>query len=435
MPRPRNEKTNVKTKRSGNPISALLAQIQARKQEKQELAAMEVSNDMVKNAQTIVRILKQVDFEQSLLPEKVLEEKSDETLPYGDLYYVPQIVESELKEAPVYITDLREMDTRLIRMAYHFKEGVERGNPRQARYAQRALLRGVGEVRRDVPETQSERADKYVEEMVKYLDQWLIMLEKAAELDAKEAKVQELKANLKATKRKQDEAENDFQVKLRDPSTGYFALVDDMMHLEDTADRSSWSPEQRKIHKAVVELEVRRHSLKFNDAQIENTESECRLLEGHLGMMESIVAGLPNVADPNLLDRYYEEVNSAMKEMFESDARVNEMIKCMEEQEGIIEQLAVAPGAVREFDHAVTEMKHQMKKLEEEQEEMVSAQKRSAELLKKAKIQTNEQLKKQREHEAEMLKKWQEELQRQEQHNQQENVNEEIQQEQQYNEW
>jgi hypothetical protein len=410
MPKPRTGKTNTGSgSQSSNPIKALLNQIKEKKRQRQEMAAREVSDDMVKNGQTIIRILGQIDFDHSGLPKEILEKKSSELQPCGDIECTVMIIEQELMNAPSFITDLRELDERLIKIAYHFSEAVEKGNVEQARYSRIALLRGIKKIRKDVPDTQTERTEQYIKAMATYLDDWLILIEESMALDAKTGKIDELISALQADKDKQQEQEDEFQQMLRDPSTGSYALAEEMRNMDSTEGRNNWTKEMRDLHKKMIDLEVRRHTIRFNDTQIEHLESECRQLRGHLQMMEANVAGVPHVTDPNLMDRYFEAINRTMQEMFASDARVDEMMRASEEQEGVLDQLDNAPGAVREFDHAVNEVNRQMKQLEENQTRLKNEQDESARLLQERGILSNEEMEEERQRQEEELASYQRE--------------------------
>lgn len=419
MPKPRTGNSNTSiASQSSNPFKSLSAMLQGRKREKQELAAREVSEDMVKNGQTIIRILGQIDFDHSELPKEILEKKSSENQPCGDLECTAMIVERELLNAPVFLTDLRELDSRLIKIAYHFKEAVEKGKSEQARYSRIALLNGVKKIRRDVPDTQTAMTKQYIEAMSAYLDDWLILIETSASLDAKTDTVQKLKNTLAAEKEQQEIQEEEFQKKLRDPSTGYVAMVEEMRNMDSPEERKNWTKEMRSLHKEIVDIEVRGYALDFNDTQIEHLESECRQLKGHLQMLESNVAGIPHVTDPNLMDRYQDAINRTMKELFASDARVDEMMRMADEQRAVLDQLAVAPGGTREIDLVVKGANRQMEKAKLAQNRMENERKASARLLAEQGILTNEQMEELRQRQDEELKAYQEELEENQEENQ-----------------
>lgn len=61
----------------------------------------------------------------------------------------------------------------------------------------------------------------------------------------------------------------------------------------------------------------------------------------------SKVATQKIVADPNLMNKFREEVNFMFDQIAESDAEIDETLRMMDDIEGRIQQMNTAPGATR----------------------------------------------------------------------------------------
>ena len=85
-------------------------------------------------------------------------------------------------------------------------------------------------------------------------------------------------------------------------------------------------------------------------------------------MLYAKVAGLKVVEDPNLMNKYQEELDDLIKILAEGDQQLDETLRAMDDLEGRLAQLDLAPGSVRALEVASEESERILDELKKEQE-------------------------------------------------------------------
>ena len=371
MPRPefstRRTGPGAKTA-SSNPFAAWLQGRKERRQEAQEQASRMITNQIAQNESTIVDQLNSVDFLHSKLPESVLTQKSRPNQSCCDLEYACKgIVRTLLSNPQTIKIDIRQIDEKMLTLVMLFKQAVEQGDSRAAYAAKGALVRAVMDIRMRIPQEQPELAKQFVELNAKYLEEWITLVSLAQVADRTKQNVDTQRA-LNNTEREKNEAaisELANQIET-DPaySKAFFEI-----HENDTPEsRINWTEEQKRLHKLMVELKMKRVNLALSDQMLHQQELDLSMKEAQVEALNTKVAAVPIVADPNLMNKFQEDINELFDQLAASDAEIDEMLKTMDDIEGRIAQLNNAPGAIRGREIAAEEAAKVVKEIQKRQE-------------------------------------------------------------------
>lgn len=346
MPRPEFSSARSGGSTSKNPFKAWAERRKEAKQAAAEQAARSITNDTAHNEATLVDTLAAIDFLHSRLPKAVLEAKSDEAQPCGDLEYAARALRRMIIKNPQTISvDLRKIDEKLLILAYQFKEAVEQGDERAAYAAKAGLVRGLNNIRCRVPENQPELSRLFVENNEKYLQSWITLVGLAQVADR-------MKQNVDQERVLYDDevAKSEASVKaLEDLLTNDPAMRNAFKSIADSTmeERARWSDDERNLHMMMIERRMSQALLNLKSFMLTQGEQELAAKVGQVETLYAKVAKLPIVADPNLMNKYREQIDLLFAELAASDAEVDETLKLMDDIDGRIEQLNNAPGAVR----------------------------------------------------------------------------------------
>ena len=346
MPRPEFSTRPGRTSKS----KGISGWIQGRKERKKALAeqtAKIITDDTAKNETAIIDTLSSIDFIHSRLPEEVLEAKSNPNRPCGDLEYASKAICRMLLKNPQTLSlDLRKLDEKLLTISMLFKQSIEQGDKRAAFAAKAALVRGINDIRTRIPANSPELFNQFIEANAKYLDSWITLVGLAQVADRMEQNAEEQKALLTLKEEKHKKALEQLKSIIQEDSVKAEIFADIVNH-DTPEERAKWTQEQRDMHKLLIEKRMDGVHLQLDSLLLQQKETDLASKESQIETLYSKVASQEIVADPNLMNKFREEVDKMFEELAASDAELDETLRLMDDIEGRIAQMDKAPGAVR----------------------------------------------------------------------------------------
>lgn len=318
-----------------------------RRMEAKEEASRLITNKLAENELQFIRKLESINFRNSRLPAEVLQKKSDPNQPYGDLEYAARAIVSTLRKNPQVIKmDIRKLDEKLMTLILLFKQAVEQGDERAAYAAKGGIVRGVAEIRTRIPQNQPELANQFVEANAKYLEQWVNLVGMAQAADRMKENVNNQKEICEDDVRREEAETEKLRKELLDDDDKMVAFKK-LLDYTASTDRSNWTPLEREVHTKMLEQRLARVHTQLSNALLLQSQQDLAMTVGNLEILYAKVASLEIVTDPNMMEKFKESVNQLFEKLAESDARMDETLKFMDEIEGRLQQLNEAPGARR----------------------------------------------------------------------------------------
>lgn len=365
MPRPDFSKAKNGGVSSRNPFAAWLAHRKEAKQAAAEQAAKAITNDTAKNEAAIVDKLASIDFLHSKLPKEVLEAKSDPNRPYGDLEYASRAIQKLLIKNPQSLSaDIRPIDEKLLTLAILFKQSVEQGDEKAAFAAKAGLLRGLTHIRNKIPENQPELFKIFVETNAKYLDSWVTLVN-----------LSQVSDRMKQNVERERELYNDEKVKCDNDTDALYELLkndyemnkayQEIIENDSVENRVRWDDKQRDVHIMMVERRMAKARLNLKNFMLIKGEEELSTKNNEVEVLYAKVAKLPIITDPNLINKYKEQIDKLFEELAATDVEIDESLQLLDEIDGRIEQLDNAPGAVRAREVAAMEAEKALEDIRE----------------------------------------------------------------------
>ncbi len=357
---------------SSNPFTSWLAGRKQRRMEAEEEAAKLITNAIVKNQNIIIDKLSSIDFLHSRLPQSVLTTVSNPEKQGNccDLEYAAKVIVHLLVKDPQVIKmDIRKFDQKLLTLVLLFKQAVEQGDTRAAYAAKGALIRAVNDIRSRIPQNQPELARQFVEANTSYLDQWITLVTLAQVADRTKQNVEDQRVRHTQAEAKDEENNQKLRRKITEDSNYAIAFKEMVDHNAD-ADRSKWTPDQREVHRTMVERRMGKVNLELNSLLLQQQEIDLSTKEAQVEVLYSKVATLPIVTDPDLMSKFQESVDELFKQLAESDAQIDETLKTMDDIEGRIQQLSRAPGALRAQEVAAEEAESALQELRRQERDL-----------------------------------------------------------------
>lgn len=364
MPRPTHSKTGGSTSKFSNPFSSWRARREAKQMQAQEAAAKAITDDTANNEQLIVDTLRGIDF----LHSKVDTKKSDENQRCGDLEYAARAMAQHILKNPQTIqVDLRPIDAKLLALVDAFKEAVECGYPRAAAAAKAALVRGIFEIRAKVPQSDTKLFEQYVRVNAEYLESWRNLVAMCREADATKMDVDAEEETLSKQEAEKEKAKDELLKDIYDNGPRAEAFKSAVQH--DTPEgRAKWTKEERDVFTELVDHRMLDVRLGFNRALLVQKKMALSTLNSQIGTLKDYLSSMKIVSDPNLLNKFKDEVDNAFRYLADLDAKFAETATVMEEIEGRIQQLDNAPGALRAKEIATEQAQHVLDEIKEQQE-------------------------------------------------------------------
>lgn len=360
------------TARKSNPVSGWFASRKARQRQAEEEAARAITDEIAQNENVLIDRLSSINFRHSRLPEEVLTQKSEEGQKVCDLEYMVRGMVQELNRQPQSIQlDIRSIDTELHKLAGMLAEAVDQGQTRAAYVAQSALVRGIQDIRGKIPQDRPDLSKMFVEQNAKYLSEWRVVVEHARIADALEENVrrQREEYNEQIDKITRKRTETKAKLESEDPEFAQFQIAyDNMLKHSSPAERKNWSPLEHELFRELVEDRIDEVVTDINHRLLTSHEQKLRDMIGKLDILHAKLIGVTIVYDPNLMNEYQEQLDELIQMLAESDQEVDETLKSLDRLEGRLEQLDLAPGAVRAREVAADQANKILKELNSEQE-------------------------------------------------------------------
>lgn len=365
--------------KSSNPFKAWKEMRDAKKQALAEQAAMEITNDIAENENKIVSVLEGVDFQHSRLPQDVLDKKLNENHPCGELQYATKAMIRTITKNPLDVQfDIREIDKKILQLANIFSEAVSNGEVNTVFASKKALVRGIKNIRTGVPRNNPELGEIYVVENTKHLDSWLNICSYARIVDQMADNIINDKEKLEDAQSYYDSKNAAFveEVKGNPDNALAFAKITENTSLET---RSDWSDLEREIHLKMVENRMDGVQLELKRTKLTKDELAQASALSKLDILSTKVQNLPIVTDPNLMNKFQEEIDDLIEEFARADIELDETLKAIDDIDGRIRQLDSAPGAVRAREIAAEEAGKIVEIMKKQQDDEVGKNKKSAE--------------------------------------------------------
>ncbi len=320
-----------------------------------EQAAKIITNDTAKNEAAIVDKLASIDFLHSKLPKEVLDAKSDPNRPYGDLEYASRAIQSILLKNPQSLSaDIRSIDEKLLTLSILFKQAIEQGDEKAAFAAKAGLLRGLTNIRNKIPENQPDLFKLFVETNTKYLDSWVTLVNLSQVSDRMKQNV-EREREMYASEKEKCDNDTDALYELLKNDYEMNQAYQEIIENDSVENRIRWNDKQREVHIMMVERRMAKARLNLKNFMLVKGEEELSTKNNEIEVLYAKVAKMPIVTDPNLMNKYKEQVDLLFKELAETDVEIDESLQLLDEIDGRIEQLDNAPGAVRAREVAAME--------------------------------------------------------------------------------
>jgi len=364
----------MQASKTSNPFKLWKEKREAKKKEIAEQAAMEITNDIAENENKIISVLESVDFLHSKLPEYELNQSSNPEHSCGDIEYATKAIVHYLKKNPQgVLIDIRELDTRLLELAYIFKDAVKTGKISTARGALKAIHTGVKDIRSNVPIDLKENAQLYVKTYAKYLDTCINYCGTARETDELRDQCLRNKEALENDEKSYSEFIEDFKQDLDNNAAyaeAFYKLTEN-----DNTDRASWTEVERTVHRRMVDSRVEGLILEFRKVTLTQGETRLALANARLETLSVKVLNIPIVVDPNQMNKYQEEIDDLFTEFARVDVEIDESLRAVDDIEGRIHQLDSAPGVVRAREVAAEEARKVLEDLKKQQEDELNSKK------------------------------------------------------------
>lgn len=378
MPRPEFSARPGKPAKKGG-ISGWIQGRKERKQALAEKAAKIITNDTAKNETAIIDTLSGIDFIHSRLPKDVLEKKSNPNRSCGDLEYASKAICKMMIKNPQTLTvDMRKLDERLLTIAMLFKQSVEQGDTRAAYAAKAAIVRGVNDIRTRVPSNSPELFNQFVEANAKYLDSWITLIGLAQAADRTEQNVEEQQVQLDKSEERHKKAIEQLKDDIQDDDAKAEMFTDIINH-DSPEERAKWTDDQREMHKRMVDRRMEGVHLQLDNLLLQQKQMDLSTKVNQMELLSSKLASQPIVIDPDLMNKFREQVDQLFDEIAASDAELDESLRLMDDIEGRIAQMDNAPGAVRAREVAAEEAEAALEEIKKMQEVETGKQAKKAE--------------------------------------------------------
>ncbi|MBQ6018513.1 MAG: hypothetical protein IKH82_01770 [Clostridiales bacterium] len=366
---------------------------EAKKQERQEEAVRATTDKIAENENKIIGVLESVDFLHSKLPDYILEQKTVEDHPYGDLEYAAKALALFMKKNPQdVILDIREIDEKILALAYMFRDAVKNGEPNTAQATKSFLTRGITQIRTHVPSGIKDNAKIYVESYVKYLDTCITYCELARTVDKLRDAVISDEETLQPMEENYKDRVAQYKAELQaDEEKAKLAKI--IAETYDQAQRSTWSEDVRKVHIEMIELALSEVSVELQRVKLIQDETKLTTANGRLDVILVQVQNMPLVTDPNEMNKFQETVDDIFREIAKTDQEIDESLRTMEDIDERIKQIDSLPGSVRAREIASEKMQGIIEELKKEQEDELSKSNEAADAARRSLgIKTQEEM-------------------------------------------
>lgn len=350
-------------KAPSNRISRWLSDSKERRREARDNAARMITNEMARNETLIVDTLMSINFANSRLPQEELSKRTREGQSCCDLEYACRaMVQAMQKDAKVVKVDVRRVDEKLLTLVMMFKQCIEDGDRDAAYMAQRAIVRGIKNVRMRIPSDRPELAKQFVDVNTRYLDEWITTVGMAQVCDRIKENLDAQKAASKVRREKLDGEIEAHRKKLEeDPE--YRNAFNSILKHDTPEERTKWTDKQKEVHRLMIEQRYRRRNQEIGEKQVDQLETQYIAKKAEVEMMRDNLAATMIVADPDQMNKFKEAVDRMFEDFARRDAQIDEMLKYADELDGRLAQIDHLPGTIRATEVAAEEAEKTLNEL------------------------------------------------------------------------
>lgn len=368
MPSPMQNRTSKggkpgRTRKFDNPLSRWLEARKQKQKDLEEQAVRLVTNKIEDNSLTLVDKLNSVDFFHSNLPDSVLRDRQLEVerlVEEGKAELAAQIQRPEictlewttrglvqlLQGDRQHINmDIRPIDEKLMTLVLMFQQFVAHGDEVAAKTTIDALQVGIQDIRCKLPVHQPELAEAFVKENSEYLEKWITLIGFAQRYDHTHNNLINANADVLDAETKQQEKVESIDQRIEtepDFADAFFYIRDN-----DTREaRTKWTKTQREVHMLLVDAKLEDFNINLKVLQSITLENDKMAIKQQMDAIRTCLNRLPNVSDPNLMNKYREAMDAFVREIAASDQRMEETLNTVEELSGALAQLEESAGNV-----------------------------------------------------------------------------------------
>ena len=313
--------------------------------------------DFSRNTQTLIELLKAVDFSNSQLPGKILEDYQPALFPGPPTCKMHHCIRVELprllrKQSPEDIqTDYTPIDQPLIMLATRLERYVRLGEAVPAEIARDALERGIRDIRcGSIPLKISQ--EEYVSIHGEYLNNWLVLLQEAEIYDQRgKSLLTQQEAHDQEAARLQGSIDH-IRARVREDPEFAFAFFRVIDH-KTIADRSQWTSGQWDVHRLLVQLLVDRFTLNLSKRSLERHKNDQLITEQHINTLKICLREAPIVTNPSQMQDLQNIMEDFTKGIAVSDVLMAENLHQMEQMSDALQQHDQTSGVLRQRQTAM----------------------------------------------------------------------------------
>lgn len=380
------------TRKFTNPLKEWREKRKAEQKALEEQAVQKITNKIEDNALKLIDELNAVDFIHSDLPEYVKNDRQkEETAPHicnleWDARSLVQLIRNDRQSINM---DIRAIDERLMTLVLMFKQFVAHGDVMAARMAMQALQVGIHDIRCKLPVHQPKQAATFVKVHAEYLDKWITLVgfsqkydrtgdslstEKAAAQDAADQKEQQLTS---IEKRLQEDR----------------AFLVAFQEIQTLTDRSKWTALHRETHMLLVAAKMEDFNIDLHNRRTVSLEKDLSILRHQMDSLRTCLSKKPDFSDPDLMNQYNDAMTQFLKELSESEQRMEEAINMVDKLNGALKQLDESMGHKLAMQASQDSAKNILEQIAEKQKNQVGmTEEEFAARMKALGLKTKEQL-------------------------------------------
>lgn len=356
-----------------NPLKEWRERRQQEKKALEEQAVQKITNKIENNALSLIDELSSVDFIHSELPEYVLHDRKDEEqLPAicsleWDTRSLIQLIRDDRQNINM---DIRSIDEKLMTLVLMFKQFVAHGNVMAARVAMDGLRVGIHDIRCKLPVYQPELAEAFVEEYTKYLDKWISLVHFAKNYDHTGDNLDIEKAATRDAMERKTEQLNTIEYRIRNEATFYdaFTKIQDSL---SSSDRSSWTALDREVHTMLVKAKLEDFNIDLHNRRSISLENDLSILRHQMDSLRTFLNKMPDITDPDLMNKYQEAMEQFVRDLAESDKRMEDTINMVDKLTGALQQVDESMGHTLAMEASKSSANKIMDHILEKQKEQV----------------------------------------------------------------
>lgn len=362
MPRPGGKKNS----------NSIFSGIKERKKMSEDEKAKRITDEIASNTIKMIARLDKIDPYHSNLSDED-KERVDKAI---------DAFKKSLNQSPNFTSDVREIDIRLFKIIDFFELAVTDNKIPTINYSISALAKGLDDIRKNVPAAYADSEVDYVATMVKYLDDWINLIEFNNNTD-------DIISQIDTTEDLIKTGTEEYNKKLK----AYTDLIRgdayiNAVHIRDDSPegRKNWTDADKKLYEQTLDLLVYSHVDDLRKRTLEVLKNKKAVRDSQIANLELAVGKKPDFSNPNLMNNYRETVDRLLGDIAEADTTINEALTINEEIKGQLSALDDAPGNKRIHDMAsnyidekIKEMKKKQNEIGAESEKERSARARAAE--------------------------------------------------------